>query len=57
MEHSKESEQALIGMKRAAQLARERALRYGLKIPVWKDGKVTFEEVCKRTIESQNRVH
>lgn len=33
---------ALKGMRRAAIIARERAARFGLQIPVWRDGAIVF---------------
>ena len=42
MKNVAERDGALRGMHRASIVARERAARYGLKIPVWKEGKIVY---------------
>jgi hypothetical protein len=37
-----EKDLALKGMRRAAVKAHERAARFGLKLPVWRDGAIVF---------------
>lgn len=44
MSSNEERELALRAMKRAAERARKRAARYGLKIGIWEDGEITFQE-------------
>ena len=39
---TEEKDLALKGMRRAAVKARERAARFGLKLPVWRDGAIVF---------------
>jgi len=42
MKNTENKDLALKGMRRAAVIARERAARFGLQIPVWRDGAVVF---------------
>lgn len=42
MKLNEDNDLALRGMRRAALVARERAARYGLQIPVWRDGAIVF---------------
>jgi hypothetical protein len=42
MKDTEEKDLALKGMRRAAVVARERAARFGLQIPVWRDGAIVF---------------
>ena len=42
MKDTEEKDLALKGMRRAAIVARERAARFGLQIPVWRDGAIVF---------------
>lgn len=42
MKDTEEKDLALKGMRRAAVVARERAARFGLRIPVWRDGVIVF---------------
>ena len=42
MKDTKDKDLALKGMHRAAAVARERAARFGLQIPVWRDGAIVF---------------
>lgn len=42
MKDTKDKDLALRGMRRAAVVARERAARFGLQIPVWRDGAIVF---------------
>lgn len=42
MKRNEDKDLALRGMRRAALVARERAARYGLQIPVWRDGAIVF---------------
>ena len=44
MKETNERESALRGMQQAARIAHARAARFGLKIPVWKDGTVVYIE-------------
>ena len=37
-----ETEDALLAMRRAAEIARKRAVAYNLKLPIWKDGRVVY---------------
>ena len=39
-------------MRRAAIVARERAARFGLKIPIWKDGDIVFVDPSRGTQEN-----
>lgn len=42
MKGTADKDLALKGMRRAAAVARERAARFGLQIPVWRDGAIVF---------------
>jgi hypothetical protein len=42
MKDTEDKDMALRGMRRAAVIARERASRFGLQIPVWRDGAIVF---------------
>ncbi len=42
MKDTEEKDLALKSMRRAAVVARERAARFGLQIPVWRDGAIVF---------------
>lgn len=42
MKGTEDKDSALKGMRRAAVIARERAARFGLQIPVWRDGAIVF---------------
>lgn len=42
MKESEDKDLALKGMRRAAVVARERAARFGLQIPVWRGGAIVF---------------
>jgi hypothetical protein len=42
MKNFTETEGALRGMHRASIIARERAARHGLKVPVWKEGQIVY---------------
>jgi hypothetical protein len=42
MKITEDEDLALKGMRRAAVIARERAARFGLQIPVWRDGAIVF---------------
>ena len=42
MKDIKNKDLALRGMRRAAAIARQRAARFGLQIPVWRDGAIVF---------------
>jgi len=42
MKDIEDKDLALKGMRRAAAVARERAARFGLQIPIWRDGAIVF---------------
>lgn len=42
MKGTEDKDLALKGMRRAAVIARERAARFGLQIPVWREGVIVF---------------
>ena len=42
MKDIEDKDLALRGMRRAAVVARQRAARFGLQIPVWRDGAIVF---------------
>lgn len=44
---------ALRGMRRAAKVAYERAARFGLQVPIWKDGKVVYIDPKTGTASDQ----
>ncbi|MBN1866533.1 hypothetical protein JW916_04495 [Candidatus Sumerlaeota bacterium] len=45
----------LAAMKRAAEQARELAAMHGLKIPVWRDGRVVYEDPVKRVEPARSK--
>jgi hypothetical protein len=42
MKSTEDKDLALKGMRRAAIIARERAARFGVQIPVWRNGAIVF---------------
>ena len=42
MKDIEDKDLALRGMRRAAVIARQRAARFGLQIPIWRDGAIVF---------------
>lgn len=47
MKNIEEREAALRGMRRASLVARERAARHGLQVPVWRDGSIHYLDARK----------
>mgnify|MGYP005856993063 CR=1 FL=1 len=54
MKDTEDKDMALRGMRHAAVIARERASRFGLRIPVWRDGAIVFVDPKVQPVDADN---